>query len=96
MKHLQAVQITTVKYTNLVLKYYCGDMSRFYYSRDELHPININNVSFSSFNNKIIKGKVINVSEKIKFSHTEGLEFFKNCSLIPFSLVESESLFIPK
>ncbi len=71
-------------------------MGRFYYSRDELHPININNVSFSSFNNKTIKGKVVNVSNKIKFSQTEALEFFKNCSLIPFSLEEVEILFIPK
>jgi hypothetical protein len=76
------------------LKYYCGDLGRFYFSRDELHPININNVSYSSFNNKIIKGRVINIKSKIKLSQTQGLEFFKNCSFIPFSFNEGEDLFV--
>ena len=91
---MQIAEIYLVIINNLVMKYHCNDLGKYYFIRDELHPVNINIASFSTLNGKIIKGKPV-IINKVKLSTSQALELFKNSSYIPSSLDESIDIFIP-
>ncbi len=64
-------------------KYYCDDVKKFYFVREEILPVNINVVNISSINNKKIRGCPLTVNEKCVLSISQSLEWFKYVSICP-------------
>jgi len=70
--------------TKEALKFHCGDLGCFYIKRDELLPVNINNVGVSNFTGRVIKGRIISIKNVANISYSQALEWFKLTPFCPF------------
>jgi hypothetical protein len=75
------------------LKFHCSDYGYFFSIREEFLPVNINNQVVSTYNGKIIKGRIINIKNILNLSSSQALEWFKFNSVGP--ILDELILFIP-